>query len=63
MHWEKSIGSVVFSIDLFWGSDNFLFEAVGVLFDRLVYWQYPSHLNYMYILPLYKGQGSQKSTV
>ena len=61
MHWGKSSGPAIFSIDVFYGADVFLFEAVGVLFDSFVCWQYPSHLNHMYILPLYKGKGSRMS--
>ena len=58
MRQGKSSGPAVFSIDVFCGADEFLFEAVGVLFDSFVCWKYPSHLNCMYLLPLYKGKGT-----
>ena len=58
MHQGKSFGSEVFSIDVFRRADDFLFEAVGVLFDSFVCWKYPSCLNCIYLLPLHKGNGS-----
>lgn len=61
---RKTCGVSLYSADMLRGArDEGMYRAVARMFDFFATWHYPSALNRLLLMPLYKGKGDRLAPV